>query len=272
MEYVELPPPPPLDRLVHRFWFLRGAPDRPDAVETIVPDGRPEIVLHLGEPFAQADGRTRRVQAPVLAAGQLTGPLRLHPRDGADVVGIRLRPGGAAALLGLPQQELTGRVVPLAEVAPRLASALLDAVARVSGRRARAAALVHALARGVIREPGGPVAAAVARLEADPALPIGRLASTLGLTPRTLQRRFLDEVGVGPRMLRRILRFRVAFGLLDRSPPGRWAAAPARAGYFDQAHLIREFRRFAGAAPTAFFRTAPDLARAFGEDDARAER
>ena len=60
MDYLELSPPPPLDRLVHRFWFLRtGAGAESSGMQTIVPDGRCEIVLHLGEPFAELAEPTR---------------------------------------------------------------------------------------------------------------------------------------------------------------------------------------------------------------------
>ena len=270
MDYLELPPPPPLDRLVHCIWFFRTGPGEADAAQTVVPDGRTELVLHLGEPFAQADATGRpRAQARALLAGQLTGPLRLFARAGADVVGIRFLSGAAGAVLPAPLETAAGGVIPLEQVTRRLEARLFDAVAPVRGRRDRARALALALGRSVLRPPDRSVTAAVTRLEADPAAPIGMVARALGIHPRTLQRRFLAEVGVGPRLLRSILRFRAAFGLLNRLPPGRWAGAAATAGYFDQAHLIRDFRRFAGAAPSDFFRGSPDLARAFAGGDPR---
>jgi AraC-like DNA-binding protein len=273
MDYLELPPPQPLEHLVHRFWFFRTGPGAGGTMQTVVPDGRCELVLHLGEPFAEADEQGRaRSQARVLLAGQLTGPLRLFPPGGAEVVGIRFRSGAAGALFPLPPREIVGRVVSLEEVAPGLAAKLLDSVAPVPGRRARAQALAHALARVVLREPDTAVSAAVTRLESDPRSSIGGLGAALGLSPRTIQRRFLEDVGIGPGLLRRILRFRAAFGLLGRLPPGRWTTGAAAAGYFDQAHLIRDFRRFAGAPPSAFFRAGPDLAQAFAVMEAGAAR
>jgi transcriptional regulator GlxA family with amidase domain len=109
----------------------------------------------------------------------------------------------------------------------------------------------------------GPVEAAVTQLETAPPGTIGELARSVGLTARTLQRRFQAEVGMDPALLRRILRFRAAFRQLERLPPGRWSRVAPRVGYFDQAHLIREFRRFAGAPPSVFFGAGPELAREF---------
>jgi AraC-like DNA-binding protein len=271
MNYRELLPPPPLDRIVHRFWFLRG--DGPGEPQTIVPDGRAEIVLHLGEPFAQIDRAGRPVPQPrALVAGQLTSPLRLLPRPNAEVVGIRLRSAAARRLLRLPQRELTGRIIPLGDVAPGLECRLRDVMRLGADPRTRVARLAGALAYALDDAGPTPLDAAVARLESGRHHAATGLAASVGLTPRTLQRRFLEEVGLDPTLLRRIFRFRTAFGLLEGLPPGRWGAVAPRAGYFDQAHLIREFRRFAGAPPSVFFavgsEAGPELARAFSSSQA----
>ncbi len=110
VRYLEIAPPPPLDRLVHCFWFLRGRTD--GQPQTVVPDGRAEIVLHLAEPFAQqhADGAPRR-QAAALVSGQLTGPIHLAPSAEADVVGIRFRTDAARTVLRVSLDELTDAVL-----------------------------------------------------------------------------------------------------------------------------------------------------------------
>jgi AraC-like DNA-binding protein len=269
-EYLELPAPPPLDALIHCFWFLRG-PMAGAEVQSVVPDGRMEIVLHLGEPFSEVgpDG-VSRPQADALLAGQLTSPFQLLPRGPADVVGIRFRSAGARSMLGFPAAEVTGRVDRLSDHRARLAGELLSA-AKAQGRKAagtpglneeRVAALARVLGRFVRDGPPPLVAEAVRCLDQAKAPPMHAVAARLGVTRRTLERRVLHEVGLAPQMLHRVFRFRRAFRLLDEAPPGTWARVAHAAGYFDQAHLIREFRRFAGAPPTAFLAAGPELTRA----------
>jgi transcriptional regulator GlxA family with amidase domain len=95
------------------------------------------------------------------------------------------------------------------------------------------------------------------------------VADEFGVSARTLERRVLDHAGLPPSTLRRVLRFRRAFRLLDQAPPGTWSRIATSAGYYDQAHLIRDFRQFAGAPPAEFFRAGPELARAIiGGDEA----
>ena len=262
VRYCELPAPPPLDRFIHCFWFLRGRTN--GSPQTVVPDGRAEIVLHLAEPFAQrhADGASRR-QAPALVSGQLTGPLHLVPSIDADVVGIRFRSDAARAVLRVPLDELTDAVVPLRDVSPALAVALERGVRAVVSPEERVRAMAAALEAVSPLPPPPSVRAATEQLETGVPFDMRRLARSLGVTTRTLERRCRTEVGVPPAVLRRLARFRRAFRRLDRTPRGGWARVAAQTGYYDQAHMIRDFRSFAGIAPSDFFQHDPELARAF---------
>src|SRR5207245_6452116 len=107
-------------RFVSCYWTLEDDCPSPSGVQRIVPDGRPELILNLGIPFeSRSDGRWSR-QPEYFFAGQITGPMLVRPRGPARVIGIRFRPYGAARLLQLPVHELTGFVVPLADLSPFL--------------------------------------------------------------------------------------------------------------------------------------------------------
>jgi AraC-like DNA-binding protein len=266
MDYRELPPPPGLRHVVHCFWFLRGAGEAGET-QTLVPDGRSEIVIHLRQPFALVGARgDARAQASVLAAGQLLGPLTLAPSSDADVVGIRFRTEAANAVLGGALEEVTGLVAPLSEVRRGFEARLLDAAAGAPTPESRAQALSRVLARVVPHGPAPLVRGAVAGLERH-AGGIGDLARGLGTTARTLERRVRHATGLSPRALRAVLRFRRLFRRLDRSPAGSWARVAVESGYYDQSHMIREFRRFAGVVPGRFFGREASLAVAFAGGD-----
>jgi transcriptional regulator GlxA family with amidase domain len=262
MEYAELPAPPPLDTLVRCFWFLRGD-DMGGEPQVIVPDGRLEIILHLANPFSRLDAEHRaHVQSPSLLSGQLTAPIKLCANGATDIVGIRFRTAAASAVLRVPLAELTDRVEALNDAAPSLAQSLYAAAASGLTPQSRVDALARALTRFVHRTPDPLATAVVQSIESTPSLRLRLVADQYGVTPRTLERRLREHAGLPPNVLRRLLRFRRAFRMLDQAPAGTWAQVAARAGYFDQAHLIRDFRQFAGAAPSEFLGTEPELARA----------
>ena len=262
MDYAELPAPPPLDSLVRCFWFLHGTePDHESQV--IVADGRVEIILHLGEPFSccDRDGVARR-QSSVLLSGQILSPVRVRANGPTDIVGIRFRTAAACAVIRAPLAEITDRVDALSELAPSLAQLLFAAAARHTEAWARVDALSDVLRRHVLRTPDALATAAIRSLDAAHAPAVSRIADAYGVSARTLERKVLEATGLPPASLRRVLRFRRAFRALDQSPPGTWARVATSTGYFDQAHLIRDFRQFAGVAPSEFFRADPELARA----------
>ncbi len=189
--------------------------------------------------------------AHLLVAGPDTGPVDVDTR--ATVVGIRFRPGAASGILGLPASELRDRRVPLAAIwgrtadelaerladAPRLASELLE---RAVLARLPSATPVDPLVAEVFRELAGSRARGGA---------IHVLARRLAVDERTLRRRCAHGLGYGPKTLDRILRFRRALCLGRVGLP--LAAVAVAAGYADQAHMNRECRRLAGAAPGTLF-------------------
>jgi AraC-like DNA-binding protein len=118
---------------------------------------------------------------------------------------------------------------------------------------------------------GGPsrlLVESVREIERCPGTALRNVAAASGVTLRTLQRRFRDDVGVGPKQYQRIVRFRRAMRLLQQGGFRGAARAATLAGYYDQAHFIRDFRRFAGTTPSRFHREGADLAVTFLGDPA----
>jgi len=81
---------------------------------------------------------------------------------------------------------------------------------------------------------------------------VDQLASAAGISSRQLERRFLNEVGIGPKLLGRIIRFQQVFHAVERCDTA-WAEVAIQCGYYDQAHLIRDFHQFARQTPAVLF-------------------
>jgi dihydrofolate reductase/AraC-like DNA-binding protein len=83
-------------------------------------------------------------------------------------------------------------------------------------------------------------------------VPIKDLGVTAGVSSTHAAKRFKGVVGVTPKRLARSYRFTSTMLALDFTAPIDWSDVAAGAGYFDQAHLVREFREFAGLTPTRY--------------------
>jgi transcriptional regulator GlxA family with amidase domain len=85
---------------------------------------------------------------------------------------------------------------------------------------------------------------------------IPRLAALSGLGARQFERQFRSTIGIAPKLYGRMLRFDRAMDLRLSAPGASWTAISQEAGYFDQSHMIRDFRAFSGDAPSEFLRQA----------------
>jgi AraC-like DNA-binding protein len=164
----------------------------------------------------------------------LTGP-ETEARTGrlaGPVTGVRLRPGTCASVLGIAADE-----VPLAGM-PFPGSGLGDALR-------------------ALRRPARPADEAIGRVlqavHAAPGLPVSRHAAAAGLSERQLRRRFLVAVGLSPKAYARVVRLHRAMALARSSPVPDWAEIAVRSGFYDQPHMIAEFRRAVGSSCVRFF-------------------
>ncbi|HEY5192540.1 MAG TPA: helix-turn-helix domain-containing protein [Solirubrobacteraceae bacterium] len=179
-------------------------------------------------------------------AGPDTRPRVVTLAAGSRLVGARLRPGTAGAILGLPVSELCDVSPDAAEVlGSDVVAALLDELAGGSDPHAL---LLQALQlRGAELDPL--VCAAVVAL-GRPRARVGPVAAELGVSARQLHRRVSDAVGYGPKMLQRVLRFR----RLQALAPAPLVELALDAGYADQAHMTTEVTQLAGLSPVRFLK------------------
>jgi transcriptional regulator GlxA family with amidase domain len=91
---------------------------------------------------------------------------------------------------------------------------------------------------------------------------IREIADHIGWSTRQLQRRCKDTVGISPKLFGRMQRFQGVFRTMEDAA-SEWVNAAVRCGYYDQAHLIRDFREFPGKTPTALLDQEIDLSRRF---------
>jgi AraC-like DNA-binding protein len=167
-------------------------------------------------------------------------------------VDLKLTPLGAYTLLGLPMSEISGTVVDLADIVgdSRLTAGLGEASSWERCFAIVDAFLLRRAADGP--EPAREVSWAWRRLLATGGrIPVGALAEEVGWSRKHLITRFRQQTGLPPKTLARIVPFSHLLRRLETGPV-RWDRIAADCGYYDQAHLNRDFREFVGTTPTDF--------------------
>jgi AraC-like DNA-binding protein len=165
---------------------------------------------------------------------------------------VDVSPPAAYLLFGMPLHELAERQVPLEAVLdePFLAERLHDA----ASWEARFRLLDDVLARRLAGSPLSETAWAWMRLvESNGAVPVGELARELGWSRKRIVARFREEIGLPPKRAAKLLRFERARALAESATRPEWAWIAREAGYYDQSHLINDFRSVTGRTPETFF-------------------
>ncbi|WP_328925782.1 AraC family transcriptional regulator [Streptomyces sp. NBC_00190] len=251
---VTRPWPPQLRPFVHSYagyWEAAASPYR----VRLVPTGRAVVVISLGEPFAQVR-RLGEASPDSQVTGSLVAGLEDGPRvcdhpGGQEAIRLELTPLGAFRLFAVPMSELTNRVVELRDVLGPEAGVLVEQLAATGDWGARFDLLDNALSARIGRgpRPAPEVSHAWHLLSrAGGAIPVGRIAAEVGWSQGYLVRRFTEQIGLAPKMSARVLRFHRAVGLLTREG-ANLTDVTAVCGFYDQAHLNREFRALAGTTP-----------------------
>lgn len=221
MPYAEIPPTAALRPWVECFWTIR---DEDAGERRVLPDGCADLVFDL----TAGEG---------MAVGTMTRPLTVSGIDGHELLGVRFRPGRAAAFLRLPLAEITDARVPAGDIWRGL-----PPVENVG-------MLETALLRRLEPDRDPRVDAAVEKIIAG-AERVDAIAREIGISRQHLARQFLHHVGVSPKTFARVMRFRRVLASVESETD--WADVAAAHGYYDQSHLIAEFRELAGATPSAF--------------------
>ena len=258
MRYQEIQPNAAAARFVRAYWILED--DDPFRVHRIVPDGRAQLILNLGRPYeACADGVWTR-QPQCFLIGQITGPLMLRSSGAVRMIGLTFHPHTAGRLLNVPIGELTDKAVSVDDISRDLHRLVQEI--ETPDQAGALDGMVLSLAKRAGRE-DGVLAGAVGEVESGGTLlSVEEIARQAGLSARQFERRFRQAVGIPPKLFSRMQRFQRVFAALEGARTG-WADAAIRCGYYDQAHLIRDFREFAGKPPAVLLSEESDLARDF---------
>jgi AraC-like DNA-binding protein len=255
MEYVSRVPRAPLDGLIDDLYYLEGA--SPYARLTLPPMPAALLIVNLGAPFLIRAG------TPVEAAEYADGCAVATPTRAWEFgypsptrsVGVHFRPWGLAPFLPMPAAELCDRPATVEQIWGRPAIAELRHRLTMADEPNEILILLEQeLVRrlhpidgmDLVRQMSSAIA------QTGGAVPISDLGVAGRASSTYIAKRFREIIGVTPKRLARSYRFTTTVLAIDVAAPIDWGDVAVRAGYFDQAHFVHEFREFTGLTPTRY--------------------
>jgi AraC-like DNA-binding protein len=249
------PPAPALASLIEHYWAVTPDDGPVDLRVDVFVDGRADLLFNFGAPYTRVvlGGDTAEHSASNLDA-QRTVPIRIVQRGHVRIVGVRFRLGGLGAFVRAPLAPFTNQTPAPDAVFGEGARALEVGLGAAADLPEAAGQLdTFFLARLVRDDTRGAFERALGRLVAtDGRAPVNEVAAEVGVSARHLDRLFARQLGIPPKAVGRILRFQGALRSLMRDPGCPLADVALAAGYFDQAHFIRDFRVMTGGVPRGY--------------------
>ncbi len=268
MFYREFQPHTVLKKYIHCYWILENdcKPDAPEP-QRILPDGSMELIFHFKDPVQRrTNGAGFELQAPATVSGQIKHFIQLQPTGKMGVLGVRFRPAGALPFLRMPMSELAEKVHSVDLIWGRIGKELIEQVLSASSHRQRIQFVEKFLLKRSEQNPRSDalIQEAVKEISVrDGAATVDFLMRRLKISGRHLERKFGEHVGLSPKRFSRIVRFQNVFRIATYEVQLNLTALAHRAGYYDQAHFIREFKEFSGLLPSEYFSREHSLTECF---------
>lgn len=252
MLYREFSPHILLHQYVETYWAAWGFM-KTEEYHKILPDGCVDILFSFGSVSA----KDRVVPFRPNIIGTTTSYLENYYLNTLDMIGIRFRPGGLTAFTFTPIHEFTDKTIELA-----LTDSLFDdefhaGLPEMKTVEERIKHLDYYLVGKLKKtfEPERRIIHAVNLIQHSKGqLSLQDVARESCLSPRHLERKFKASIGLSPKAFSNIIRFKSALSYLEQNTDSTLPDIAVRFGYYDKAHLIKEFKKLSGELPSALKR------------------
>jgi len=228
----------------------------------LLPDGSIQLILHLGNQYLQKEGDALVPQGNCFVHGQIPTAIQVMAEGKVDILAVKFTPTGWSAFSRVSANALTGYRVFLTDLWKETGARLHDDLQGAKSTEARLKHLDSFFLQNLspIKDPG--ILASVQQIvqqKGNIRVPV--LAASIHRTQRTLERQYAQQVGLSPKQLSRIVRVQQVIKAKLHAPEKALAELAFHLGYFDPAHLSREFRKTTGFAPQTFFELHSDVYR-----------
>lgn len=229
-------------------------------IQRIIPNGLPEIIFYL-EDIPEILTEKRHLKSHSMISGQKNDYYDLVISGKTKLFSIIFEPFGLPVFFDMPVSEIFNRSVPLRFiVGPRL-DELEDLLYKTKHPEEQQMIVEKFLFQQLIKKQNyqlGRISESIKRMNlSGGGNPVPQLASHVCLSRKQYERTFNDLVGISPKQFLRVIRFQRALFGRQNHPGLKLTEFACDAGYFDQSHMISEFKQFSGLTPKQFFEQCP---------------
>jgi AraC-like DNA-binding protein len=244
-------PTPLLAPYVKHYWLLKTIGDTAVS-ERIVPTGMMSLIFHRGNRLLSIQNNEFHPRA--FLSGQEKTFANLQHNGRINMISVVFHPVGVRAFFPLPMNKTAGLYLTAGDMEDKDLLALENSVTSTEDDRMCILLIEQFLLKRLTRltEYNLKRIETTIRLINSGGTDIVRLADAACLSTKQFNRIFSEHIGANPKEFSRTIRFQRALHILGISPQTSLTALAYQCGYFDQSHMIKEFKALSGYTPTEY--------------------
>ena len=222
-------------------------------LERVLPSGHVSLMVNLHDDefrtYHGPDGAAVQRTRGAVFSGPQAAPSVIDTEEQRRLVWVSFRLGGAAPFFETPLDETRDELVDLGDLWGPAGATLRERVLEARTTEEMFGIVESELLEHLVPERERDSAVAFAVQALDRGARVAQVTARLDVPPKRFVRRFREHVGLTPKRFARVRRLQRLLGAVARSEDVEWAEAAAEHGYYDQSHLVHEFREL---TPTAY--------------------
>lgn len=267
MDYIEYSAPKRLSHIVESYWTNILYPeDFHQHYDYIIPDGSTEAIFMLNGNYLRDDEKkkTKHLVEYCSLVPAFNKAVKVYQKPYTRCLGIRFRPGAVLQLTGVSLQELNNTVYPLQELIPELA----DLTMNEALKKTPPTEIIEKINAWLLTQTKEPVENHIVSafisetVKKKGSMVVKDFCTSFGMHKSTLEKNFKYTTGLSPKQYANLIRFNYLLNKMLFSD-SNLTKTGYEMGYFDQSHMIKDFRKVMGISPNKFLEmnfTVPKLA------------
>jgi AraC-like DNA-binding protein len=264
---------PILREFIEKIWIFESSGRVPNVeMKLIVPNGLIKLVIPfrngLSGKMAGWYHLTKENQVTVIGICDLPFTVDAEHDSASGTIGVEFSPLGAYRFFNLRQNEIKNQIHPLVDILGNTGKEIQERISNAESlemkikylqdfllsmfRQTESDLIVEYCVRKIMHTKGG--------------ISIAALEKQTGYSSRWLNMKFLEKIGISPKNLCSITRFQFFYQALAQNTNRKFTQNDFHQLYYDQAHFIKEFKRFTGLPPSKFENQANDFGKIFYKD------
>lgn len=245
-------PSPALTPYIRYYWLLK-VNTISQISETSIPVGCINLIFHRGSRMFSET--SNELQPQSFVGGLSTGFTELTSTGNVDMIVVVFQPFGARAFFNIPMSEFFNNCISIDDIGNNSLKELANQIEYIPDSLSS----IKLIEEYFIQQLSSfdnynhkRMKAAIQIINSTPQIDITSLSEAACLSYKQFTRIFTEYIGARPKEFTRIIRFQRALYILQNNPKISLTHLAFECGYFDQPHLIKEFKIFSGCTPTQF--------------------